>query len=140
MFKLTSTSNNISSNSDHVNNDLPVDLYRLCFVIPIKRLFCPPHHAAIERFNFQMILSLFKKSWNFLFLLILSNYFVSVSKVFALSEYTMFGFTLLEINFLKLLINWVVVRFETSSQCTPQLTLQENNKMYALWSFLPSDL
>ena len=40
-----------------------------------------------------------------------------------------FGFSLLEINFLKLLINSIVVRFDTSSRCTVPLVLQENNKM-----------
>ena len=53
LFKLTSTSNNISSNSNHVNNDLPMDLYRFCFVSPIKRSYCPPHHGALERLNFR---------------------------------------------------------------------------------------
>ena len=64
LFSLTSTSNNTSSNSDHVNNDFPMDLYRLCFVSPIKRSYCPTHHCPLERLNFQIILSLLKKSWN----------------------------------------------------------------------------
>ena len=64
LFSLTSTSNNTSSNSDHVNNDFPMDLYRLCFVSPIKRSYCPTHHGPLERLNFQIILSLLKKSWN----------------------------------------------------------------------------
>ena len=60
LFMLTSTFNN-TSNSDHVNNDLPMDLYRLCFVIAIKYSHCPPHHGALERFHLQIILFLLKK-------------------------------------------------------------------------------
>ena len=62
LFKLTSISNNTSSNSDHANNDLPRDLYRLCFVSPIKRSYCHRHHGALETLNFQIIFSLLKKS------------------------------------------------------------------------------
>ena len=132
LFRLTSKSNNTSFNSDHVSNDLPMDLYRLFFVRPSKRSYCPPHHGALERLNFQIILSLLKKSWNFASLLILLNHFAPALKVFALSEYMMFGFPLLEINLLKLLINSVVVRFDTSSRCTALLTLHENNEIHAL--------
>ena len=74
-----------------LKNDLPMDLYRLCFVSPVKRSCFPPHHGALEMLNFQIILSLLKKSWNFSFLLILFNHFASVLKVFALSEYITFG-------------------------------------------------
>ena len=140
MFRLTSTSYNTSSNSDHVKNDLPVDLYRLYFVGPIKRSYCPSHHGVVEGLNFQIILILFKKSWNFTSLLTLFSHFASALKVFALSEYMMFAFPLLQINFLKLLINSVVVRFDTSSKYAALLTLQENNKIYALRSFLLLDL
>ena len=77
----------------NLNNDLPMDLYRLCFISPIKRSCCPPHHGALEMLNFQIILSLLKKSWNFSFLLMLFNHFASVLKVFALSEYITFGFS-----------------------------------------------
>ena len=59
---------------------------------------------------------------------------------FALSQYMMFSFPLLEINLLKLLINSVVLRFDTSSRFTALVTLQENNKMYALRPYLPLDL
>ena len=52
-FRITSTFNNSSSHSDNVNNDLPMDLYRLCFVTSIKRSYCPPNHGALERLNFQ---------------------------------------------------------------------------------------
>ena len=123
LFRLSSISSNTSSSSDHVNNDLPMDFYRLCFVSSIKRSYCPPHHGAFERLNFQIILSLLKKSWYFTSLLILFNHFTSALKVFALSEYMMFGFLLHKINFLKLLINSVVVRFDTSSRGTALLTL-----------------
>ena len=117
-----------------------MDLYRLCFESPIKRSYCPPHHGALERLNFQIILSLLKKSWNFASLLILLNHFAPALKVFALSEYMMFGFPLLEISFSKHLINSAVVRFDTRSRCTALLTLQENKKIYTLISFLPLDL
>ena len=49
LLRLTSTFNNPSSHSDNVNNDLPMDLYRLCFVTSIKRSYCPPDHGARER-------------------------------------------------------------------------------------------
>ena len=62
LFKLTSISNNTSSNSNHVNNDLVMDLHRLSFVRPITSLSCPPRHGALERLNFQIILSLLKES------------------------------------------------------------------------------
>ena len=125
LFKLTSISNNTSSNSDHVNNDLPRDLYRLCFVSPIKRSYCHRHHGALETLNFQIIFSLLKKSQNYLSLLILFNHFASAIKVFALSEYMIFGFPLLEINLLKLSINSVVLTFDTNSTCTALLTIKE---------------
>ena len=48
----------------------------------------------------------------------------------------MFSFPVLEINLSKLLINSVVLRFDVSSKYTALLTLQENNKVYALRSFL----
>ena len=140
LFQLTSTSNNTSSNSDHVNNDLPINLYRICFVIPIKHSYCPPHHGAFERLNFLIIRSLLKKLWNFIFLLILFNHFAPALKAFALSEYMMFRFLLLEIDFFNFLINWAVVRSDTSSRCTTLITLQENDKIYALRFFLPLDL
>ena len=134
LFKLVSTSSNTSSNSDHANKDLQMDLYRIYFISLIYYLL---YHGSLERLNFQIIFSLLKKSWNFLFLLILFSYFALVLKAFAFSEYV-FGFPLLEINHLKLLINSVVLKFDTSSRCTVLLTLQENNKMYAL--ILPLDL
>ena len=139
MFWLTSTSNDSFSNSDHISNNLPMDLYRLCFLDSIKCFYCPPHYGALERLNFHMILSLLKKSWNFSSLLMLFNHFAPALKVFALAEY-MFVFLLLEINLLKLLINSVLVRFEMSPRCTALLALQKNNKMCALRSFLPLDL
>ena len=110
-------------------------LYRFCFVSPIKLSYCPPHHGALKRLNFQIIFSLLKKSRNVSSLLMLFNHFNPALKVFALSEYIMFGFPLLEINFLKLLINAVLVRFDTSSRCTALLVIQKNNKTYALRSF-----
>ena len=64
LFRLTSTFNNTSSNSDHVNNDFPMDLYRLCFVSSIKRSYYPTHHGPLERLKFQIILSLLTKSCN----------------------------------------------------------------------------
>ena len=75
-----------------------------------------------------------------MFLLILFNHFAPALKAFALSEYMMFRFLLLEIDFFNFLINWVVVRSDTSSRCTTLITLQENDKIYALRFFLPLDL
>ena len=138
-FRLTSTSNNTSSNCNRVYNDLPIDLYRHCFVSPIKYSYCPPQVGFFERLNFQIILSLLK-SCNLTFLLIMFNRFAPALKVFSLSECMLFGFSLLEINFLKLLINYVIVRFDMSSRCTALVTLQENNKTYNLRSFLSLEL
>ena len=50
--KLTSSN---TSNSGHVSNELLMDVYRLCFVSPIKHYCCPPHQGALERLNFQII-------------------------------------------------------------------------------------
>ena len=136
LFRLIATSNNTSSSSHQVNNDSTVDLYRLCFVNPVKRSYCPPHHVVFERLNFQIILFLLKKSCNCSSLLILFNHFVPVFKIFVLSEYMMFGFRLLEINFLKLLINLVLVISNTNTRCTALLTLQEN-KIYPSRSVYP---
>ena len=123
LFKITSTSNNTSSNCDHVNNDLPVDLNRLCFVIHIKRSYCLQHNSALEKMNFQIILSLLKKSWIFSPLF---NHFAPALMFFVLSEYIMFGFPLLKFDFIKHLLNSVAVRIDTSSRCAT--LLQENNK------------
>ena len=40
--------------------DLSMDLCRLCPVSHIKRSYCP-HHGALDRLNFWIILSLLKK-------------------------------------------------------------------------------
>ena len=95
-----------------------MDLFRLCFVSPIKRSYCPSHHDALERLNFQMIFSLIKKSWNCSPQLILSGDFALALKVFALSVYMMLGFPLFKINFLKFLINSIVLRFDAGSRRT----------------------
>ena len=140
MFKLTSTSNNTPFNSDHINNDLRIDLYRLCFVGPIKRSYCPPNHGALERLNFQIIFSLLKRSWNCLSLLILFNRFAPALKVSAFSEYMVLGAPLLETDLFKLLINSVVLKLDSRYRCAALLKLQEDDKMHALRSFSPLDL
>ena len=107
LFRLTLICTNTSFNSDR---------FTMTYQWIYERSYCPPHHGALERLNFQISLSLLKKSWNFSSLLIMFNHFPPALKVFALFEY-MFGFPLLEINFLKLLINSVVViKFDSSSR------------------------
>ena len=51
-------------------------------------------------------------------LLILFNQFAIALELSALSRYMIFGFPLLEISFLKLLVKFVVLRFGNSSRCT----------------------
>ena len=83
-FGLLLISSNTSPNSDHVYNDLPIDLYKFSFANLIKRSYYPPDHGAFERLNFQIIFSLLKKSWKFSSLLILLNHFALALTLFGI--------------------------------------------------------
>ena len=83
-FGLLLISSNTSPNSDHVYNDLPIDLYKFSFANLIKRSYCPPDRGAFERLNFQIIFSLLKKTWKFSSLLILLNHFALALTLFGI--------------------------------------------------------
>ena len=68
LFRLTLICTNTSFNSDR---------FTMTYQWIYERSYCPPQHGTLERLNFQIILSLLKKSWNFSSLLILFNHFPS---------------------------------------------------------------